>query len=91
MELDAGASKPCVPTLERGNDIENLPPQAAISPSGSRIKDFRDDARIKDFRDDGKVIPAISGLNTAGKKHRMESRPFRMRPLVSYSVNLAAS
>jgi len=29
--------------------------------SGSRIRDFRDDARIRDFRDDGKdVVQAVS-------------------------------
>jgi len=38
------------------------------SPSGSRTRDFRDDARIRDFRDDGRaVIPAILGLSLPRK------------------------
>ncbi|RJR42961.1 MAG: hypothetical protein C4576_15345 [Desulfobacteraceae bacterium] len=42
---DAGAFLFFIPTPERGND-GNLPHQAANGSSGSRIRDFRDDARL---------------------------------------------
>jgi len=75
--------------------------QAANDPSGSRIRDFRDDGRIRDFRDDARirdfrdeaknVIPAIPRLGDCRDKLLMESRPCPVTPQVSQSINVAGS